>query len=307
MYKVLWIDDEHEDLEELIDDASLNKINLSPYASLASGMAELEQNYRAYEAVLLDAKFFAKDDDKVNTEDTGNAIEARDRINQLADKKKFEIFMLSGQHKKDPEALDGSFQKMFKKIYRKGNPEDLDELWSELKRACEEQPDVQLRRKYAGAFAVCKSRYYLGKSDDILVKLTNKNETGTLNEDDLNAMRKVLEELFPSLRKHKLIPDGLTSLNAAVQFLRGQPVYSTQVGGKIQIKRDEFPREIAQLLSGLVEVTQQGSHLLGLDNYLRRTQSNLIIKGCFFQLVGLLEWFKDYFDQNPQTLAYDYK
>ena len=55
-------------------------------------MAELERNSILYDGVLLDAKFFEKEDDFPDTEDTDYVHRAKERILQLP--KKFDIHIL---------------------------------------------------------------------------------------------------------------------------------------------------------------------------------------------------------------------
>jgi hypothetical protein len=94
-YNILWIDDEHETLSGTKGRAKRNGINLIPFKSLNGGMSELERNYPFYDGVLLDAMIFENEDDVKGTEDTYNVHRAKERLLQL--KKKFEIFVLTGQ------------------------------------------------------------------------------------------------------------------------------------------------------------------------------------------------------------------
>ena len=106
LYKILWIDDEHEALTGFIGRAKRNRIKLIPFKSLNSGVNELEMNYPQYDGVLLDAKFFENENDQPGTEDTSASFRAKERILQLP--KKFEIFVLSGQ----AEAYENNTYKM---------------------------------------------------------------------------------------------------------------------------------------------------------------------------------------------------
>ena len=113
-YNILWIDDEHETLSGTKGRAKRNGINLIPFKSLNGGMSELERNYPFYDGVLLDAMIFEYEDDVKGSEDTYNVHRAKEQLLQL--KKKFEIFVLTGQ----AEAYeDKTFKKAFTKVYKK--------------------------------------------------------------------------------------------------------------------------------------------------------------------------------------------
>src|SRR5690606_18643107 len=153
-YNILWIDDEHETLTGTKGRAKRNGINLIPFKSLNSGMDELERNYPFYDGVLLDAKFFENEDDIKGTEDTYNVHRAKEQLLQL--KKKFEIFVLTGQ----AEAYeDKTFKKSFTKVYKKGSDDEIDRLFVDIIKAASSQTDTQLRHSYRRVFDVCTEKY----------------------------------------------------------------------------------------------------------------------------------------------------
>ena len=62
IYNILWVDDEHEDMPAFKRSALDFDLKLFPFKSLDAGMAELERNLILYDGVLLDAKFFEKEE-----------------------------------------------------------------------------------------------------------------------------------------------------------------------------------------------------------------------------------------------------
>ena len=63
-YKVLWFDDEHETFELDKEKAILQDVQLIGYTNSDEGGDELRQNFKDYDAVLLDGLFFNEKNQK---------------------------------------------------------------------------------------------------------------------------------------------------------------------------------------------------------------------------------------------------
>src|SRR5690554_5319122 len=219
-YNILWIDDEHETLTGTKGRAKRNGINLIPFKSLNSGMDELERNYPFYDGVLLDAKFFENEDDVKGTEDTYNVHRAKERLLLL--KKKFEIFVLTGQ----AEAYeDKTFKKAFTNVYKKGSDDEMDRLLQDIKTAAANQKDTQLRHAYKRVFDVCTEKYIGEYAGLDLLKLLKESDKLSLNG-QFNTIRKIVEDIFIGCNKFQLLPDEFVrpsvSLNESSRFLSGK-------------------------------------------------------------------------------------
>ncbi|MFD2939706.1 hypothetical protein [Flavobacterium notoginsengisoli] len=301
VYNILWIDDEHETLTGTKGRAKRNGIQLIPFKSLNAGMSELEQNYPFYDGVLLDAKFFENEDDIEGSEDTDNVHRAKEQLLQL--KKKFEIFVLTGQ----AEAYeDSTFNKAFKKVYKKGSDEDIERLFEDIKNAAANQEDTQLRHSYKRVFDVCNEKYIGEMSgQDILNLLKVNDETNIDNH--FNTIRKIVEDIFVAFAKFNLLPSEFVSpsvsLNESSKFLAGKSpdgVFFTEKG--YQHKEEaHLPKQIAFYLRNILSVTQAGSHRSEIDSFVKSLKTSFLLKSVFFQLLDVIVWFKTYVDSNPKT------
>lgn len=300
-YNILWIDDEHETLTGTKGRAKRNGINLISFKSLNSGMDELERNYPFYDGVLLDAKFFENEDDVKGAEDTYNVHRAKERLLQL--KKKFEVFVLTGQ----AEAYeDKSFKKAFTKVYKKGSDEEIDRLFSDIKVAAAKQEDTQIRHNYKRVFDVCTEKY-IGElaGQDILNLLKVNDETNI--ENHLNAIRKVIEDLFIAFNKFNLLPAEFVTpgvaLNESSKFLAGKGTDGSRFTekGYQHLEESHLPKQIAYYLRSILSVTQDGSHRSKIDWHVKTIKTPFLFKSVLFQLLDVLVWFKIYIDSNPKT------
>lgn len=300
-YNILWIDDEHETLSGTKGRAKRNGINLIPFKSLNSGMDELERNYPFYDGVLLDAKFFENEEDVKGSEDTYNVHRAKERLLQL--KKKFEVFILTGQ----AEAYeDKTFKKAFTKVYKKGSDDEIDRLFSDIKIAAATQEDTQIRHCYKRVFDICTEKY-IGElaGQDILNLLKVNDETNIDN--NFNAIRKIVEDLFTAFSKYRLLPIEFVTpgvaLNESSKFLAGKSADGSLFTekGYQHLEETHLPLQIAFYLRSILSVTQAGSHRSGIDLHVKTIKTPYLLKSVFYQLLDVLAWFKMYVDSNPKT------
>jgi hypothetical protein len=296
-YNILWIDDEYETLGGTIGRAKRNGIILHGVKSRNGGLEELKKNYYRYDGILLDAKTFENEDDVRGSEDTLNAIRAKDEINSL--QKKFEIFVLTGQ----AEAFDDkTFHKVFENVYKKGVEAEMERLWADLKAAADRQPDTQLRHDYKNVFELCYPGY-IGESleEDLLyvLKIDEAPKFGPY----FNSMRKVVEDLFIAFSRHGLLPEEFVnptvSLNPSSIFLAGKWKSTHQFNFE-HLEGTYLPEHIANSLRNILSVVQPGSHRSYVETYVRKSKTPYLLKSVLFQLLDVLVWFKYYLDSNPK-------
>jgi cold shock CspA family protein len=265
-------------------------------------MSELERNFHFYDGILLDAKFYENDDDVAGSEDTDNVHRAKERLLQLG--KKFEIFVYTGQ----AEAFeDKTFNKAFKKVYKKGSSDERDRLFNDIKIAAATQEDTQIRHSYKRVFDVCNEKY-IGElaGQDILNLLKVNDETNIDNH--FNAIRKVVEDLFIAFNKFNLLPKEFISpsvaLNQSSIFLAGQEQYDiTDAVYKRykHLQETHLPKQIVFYLRSILSVTQPAAHRSEIDLFVKTIKTPFLFKSVLFQLLDLLAWFKMYVDSNPKT------
>lgn len=299
-YNILWIDDEHEGMLGFKGDAKFNDIQLVPYKSLNDGVSELKKNHPIYDGVLLDAKFFENEDDVKGSEDTDNVHRAKEELLLLP--KKFEVFVLTGQ----AEAYeDKTFNKAFKKVYKKGIDDDIEQLFVDIKTAADQLKDTQIRHEYNRVFDVCTERYIGETAAHDLLELLKYNgcDTGKFNQ-----IRKIIEDVFLAFNKYDLLPSDFiqpkVALNQSSKFLCGieQDIRTSDIYIKhILNKESVVPTQIANYFRNILSVTQDGSHRAKVDTYVSTIRTPYLFKSVLFQLLDVLVWFKIHVDSNPKT------
>lgn len=299
VYNILWVDDEHEDMPAFKRLALDYDLKLVPYKSLEAGMAELEKNFVLYDGVLLDAKFFEKEDDSPDTEDTDYVHRAKEHILQLP--KKYDIHILTGQ----AEAFDSNvFKKAFKKVFKKGISDDEDALFNSLKVNAEGQLDFQIRHEYKRVFEVGDDKYLGSKINESLINLLKQaKEINDFEQtkDSLLPLRKIIENSFDRLFELGLIPEEIykAGLNPTVKFL-----CNNKNNSGFSVTKKFMHPSIAYFFDNLVFITQDSQHdkkglKLNVDEYITNIKSPYLFKSLVFQLLDYLIWLKQFIDENP--------
>ena len=301
LFNVLWIEDKHEELTPTKGRAKNNGIKLHPFKSRKAGLKELRNNLEFYDGVLLDARCFENEDDTEGTEDTQHSIDALQEINRLD--KKFEIFVLTGQSE---EYIDGSYKKMFKNVYEKGNNKHFVELMERLKESAQNLPDTQLKIKYAPVFQLTNAGILSAQSNTRLLNLVKYLEGEIeLDVNELTPLRKIIENLFTYLTEVKLIPEEIATergaINKSSRFLAG-------IDDGYIFNDELIPALISENIHRLLNITQDGAHgdgalNLKVDQYLASTNKNYLFKSCIYLLFDILSWFGENIQEHSSTEA----
>lgn len=304
-YKVLWFDDEHESLEGIWREARDADIDLDGVSSAEEGIRILENNYDAYDAVLVDGLFHSKKGmsgrgyNPVAAGDVGRKLSALE-----VNKGHIPTFLLSGQ----PDFRDnvnGIIQTLgYDRFYDKN--ENLDELWKNLKKAADDQPNTQIRHRYQRVFEVC-TKQYIGETSatDLLDMLKLLDTSGNYRETKkfFGAIRQIMEDLFIACNRIGLVPNAFMPASAALnetgRFLGGQ----REVRG-YGLEPDVVPRVVGDLIDAILKMTQPGSHRAGVDAHLAIVQSSYLLQGVAYMLMDVLLWFRDFVDAPPAKPLY---
>jgi len=305
MYKILWIDDEHEGQHGLFRNARQASIELIPFKSYKSGIEELEKNYQFFDGLLLDAQILENDSDDPKTADTKFVHRLKERILMLP--KKFEIFVLTGQ-----SSAYGSdeFSNAFPNIYKKGVERDVENLFLRLKKSADMQIDTQIRHEHTRIFEILEN-YEPQSSKHILDILCSVRNKVTFFDDSLyfTQLRIILESMFRKANEIGLLHDAIISrgdervnLTDASLFLAGQDTRHCEV----RCKKVHFPKIIADNVKNFLFITGGASHTSNVDltkhidvqNY-RITMNTPYLLYCLtFILFDVLIWFDEYSKHN---------
>lgn len=303
MYNILWIDDEHEDYIPFKGQAKRNNISLIPFKSLNAGMDELKKNYSFYDGVLLDAKILEHEYDEPGTEDIKYVHRAKEQLDQLSEKKKFEVFVLTGQ----AEAFGNkTFRDMYLKVYEKGVDDDITQLFSDLKDAASNLDDYQLKHQYNNILKICDDKY-IGKNQfervfSLIKDIDNKygiEKTGDL----LTPIRKIIEVLFCRLGELGIIPNEILDANG---WINGSSRFlADKDDNYIHLSNFIHPL-LSENIHRILKITQDASHGEGelkyrVDEYLQNNSCDFLYKSTVYLLFDILMWFKDFIDNNPDV------
>lgn len=293
MYKILWIDDQHEEYNSLKGQFKRNDIQLEGFKSLNAGLNELETHYQFYDGVLLDARFFENEDDANGSEHTRNIHRAKERLLQLP--KKFDVFVLTGQKDVYENAM---FNDAFLNLYNKGDENDIIKLIAALKKSADNQIDTQLRHQYKDVFDVLTPDLFGEKHNKTLLSIIKNNKP---QYESLNELRKIVESIFEIYAQYGIIPENILNdsghINGSSRFLADTHDKYKWI--------DETPIHplIQNILKNQLKITQDGSHgvrtSLIVDEYIKKEfNTGYLYKSVLNSTLELILYFGNYLKNN---------
>lgn len=298
-YNILWVDDECND-KEMIQfqvDAEGEGILLNGFTSFEEAFEILESKITFYDAILLDGMFFEKKDQVVGSEDEVGIGMAIAKINEIKSKKAFPWFVLSAKDKFTKG--NNSFLAANKaRCFDKTNPNDVVELFKEIKKAADEQGDTQTRHRYQRVFEVCSEKYIgINASNDLLSILKKENAEKAFSDPVLyfTPLRKIMEDLFSTYNKFGLLPDVFikpVALNETSKFLSGA------IEKGYQLDKPVFTKVVSDYVRSILAVCQPAAHRAEIDEFVAEVNTPYLLLSITYQLLDVLIWSKNYFDKN---------
>jgi hypothetical protein len=199
---------------------------------------------------------------------------------------------------------DNTYKKIFSNIYRKGIDRDIEQLFVDIKKAADNQEDTQLRHKHRRVFEACTEEYIGYKTSNDLLQLLKLNDDSDL-ENNLNTVRKIIEDLFISFNRNGLLPDVFVkpsvSLNPSSIFLSGSKNNRDDAWAQfIHNEETHLPAPISSTLRYILAIVQSGSHRSEVDRHLQEVKAPYLFKSILFQLLHIITWYKMYIDRRPK-------
>jgi len=306
-YKILWYEDEPEINEGFSILAETKGITLQVCKTSKEAIIELEKNYKSYDGIILDIIGYNKSNKE--TTDTQGFYNLKTKIDEIRLKKYLPTFILTGQEdKKENKDFDntiGLIPKYFKGI-------DQNKLIDDIILECGKLEDTQLKHKYSKAFQICNEKYLNNESEILhLANILEEENSQVLNKDAFTSIRKVMEKLFIKLHEFGVIPNKINDdgiLNQKSYFITGTH--------KEFILKQQFhiDKSAAFLITTLLKITQDGSHIISrenalkIDDFVTSQQTQHLLKSSIHILFDILIYFKEYIDKlenSTETILYE--
>lgn len=301
-YKVLWFDDEWEELEEISENALDLDIELIGVSNASYGLSILQNDLMNYQGVILDGKFYmdsTKTGDEINDDAFGEVarflhdIHARGGV--------LPWFILSGQptfvHEVNTSVkLLGISSYGNGKVFDKNKDEDK-ELFKLLVEAIDNTPILRAIVKHRLVFHTCEEKYLGDQKDRLFEIIKNLELQESKNSEDLfTPLRKILERMMGRLADLGVIPESLT-LNELKYF-------SIKKHKGYEFHGDIFPPLIAHLFNSVIDVIQDACHLkddlrFKVDEFVHGSGTAYLYQSTALTTLDLIVWFKSFVDDLP--------
>ena len=300
IYKVIWFDDEHENFQPYKDEAILNNVQLIGYSNSDEGIPELRNNYKEYDAVILDGLFFKVEGQKGTDIDQTAFGEVAKTLNEL--KAKGVIlpwFIYSGQPsfvKDKNDLLEVLKDKTFAngKVFDKSKDEDFVELLKEIKLESDLNPIRKIKVENPEAFLPFDSGIIDKIYEHLLIEVITAYQNHDYRKMNLNIQRDLLEAIYKSLNNpipciHVSFFDNTRNnkpnLEWCTRFMEDRDTNGHKLNKAV-------PQSIKSAFRKLKESTSEYSHLS------EEVELKLPFLSNTFLLMEILEWLPDFIQTN---------
>lgn len=310
-YRVIWFDDEYEELHLLKQQATINGIYHVGYTNAEEGIKELEKNYRDYDAVIIDGLFFRKKGQSGDAKNNGALVDVFRLLDQIREKKIIPSFILSG----DPSYTKtiNPFAEQYKenKVYNKQYKDDLESLWEDIKEEANKQDDTQIRHQFHDFFIACVFLQIEPVFQHYLIDVLKCVKFSNVIDEMLYyaQLRKIIELVFRRAEKHGLlhsrcIQRGEVNLSESSLFLAGEQ--TKHLG--VRCLKKHFPKIIAEKVKDIIFTTGAAVHTeqediknsrLSLEELRKTNNTSYLLYSLTFQLMDVIIWYKQYEESNP--------
>lgn len=314
-YNVIWIDDEWDTSGKSFIQIceKRHKIHIKAFKTRREGMDALEQNFKFWDAVILDAKAFNNSSTK-ELADVDGLYEAMRQIERLKLKRHIPYFVLTRQ----PDLMDDRmFEKSVGKFYKKDS-EGKNKLISDLKDEVGKSTRHQLKALY---YDVMERLYSLDieAGEDILNILEAMHHQDQHPDfepvNHYTKLRKILEWNFREANKYGIIPDeciedGIVNLNQSCCYLCGLNCDHIHLRYGDESKKESIvPKHIKDMMFLVLYLGNVKSHTAILPNddidrlerYLKDEVRNslYLIFSLALQICEITMWLGRYIDKHP--------
>lgn len=301
-YKVIWFDDEHERFQPIKDEAKLEDVQLIGYSNSKEGTPELRNNYKDYDAVILDGLFFKEEGQKGTDIDQTAFGEVAKVLTELKAKGiVLPWFIYSGQPsfvKDKNDLLEVLKDKTFAngKVFDKSKDQDFKELLAEIKKAADSNPERIIKINNPEIFSIFEEGILTDEVESQLMSLFKKpfyNDRAELKA-ILTNIRSVQESVFLKLEGINILPKNLTFINK-VKHLSGN---KNAANGWNPTTNEYQTSEIENLQKWIYLTCGTYIHHLEQAHYTGSVISNYAVQSMFSGLLELLLWFKKTYKEN---------
>jgi hypothetical protein len=301
-YKVIWFDDEHVNFQPIKDEALLENVQLIGFSNAKAGIPELINNYKEYDAVILDGLFYRTAEHSGTDIDQSAFGEVAKVLSDLkAQNKIIPWYVYSGQRSfvKDKNILvdilrDNSFANG--KIFDKNKDEDFIELLNEIKKAADRNPERIIKVSNPSLFSIFENGLLSDEVESQLLYLfrnplpNNKSELKAI----LTNIRSIQESIYVKLEGINVLPKNL-SISNKMRHLSGNKKREENWNETSTIYQTN---EIENLHKWIHITCGTYIHHLEEQHYDGYMISNYAVDSLRTGLMELLLWFKKTYKEN---------
>jgi hypothetical protein len=301
--KTLLIDDEEGFYNSLKNKAAARSINLVYKKSLQEGLEALRVD-KSIRGIILDGRGFIDANQTKGSESTNFVYTAIKEISLLEQKQNqyYAKVVLTAWMDQLKEGLSGQVE-LFDKKTISYNQDELDRLFSQLRKSVEGSDDLKILNTFRDVFQII-GEPYLDHSQE--VKLINILKALDLSKFDnnFNEVRIFLEIIWNRLNKEdlQLLPhnlfhlDGRPNLQYILDFLKGKEVYkwNKENNEKDILHPRLFVERIPPHINDCMEYIKEIGSAISHDY--KPNYNHYSYQASVYALLEIILWLKEFID-----------
>lgn len=304
---VIWFEDRHNKdqwkaFKRLARD---NGIDLYAYEDMESGVKAVQDNPDKYDVILLDANFQENQQNKIVEQKY--SLQTWKTITKTISKE-FDFFVYTGEQK---TINDQTFNEYFeydkkeRRIFYKGDDEEIERLFTALKNSAVNQPIMELKSKYKEEYLAYSNSNLGLERDDLFLKVAKflSEQDADISKSDL---RMIVEDILESFIRIGLLSENVYKskghLTGSIYFIRGEHNYY-----KFNSKyKTRLHYSIAPALELLIKSCGADSHKSSDTNYFSKRTLAEVLFQTLSALAKMYNQIKN-IEENKKTWKPNYK
>ncbi|KMQ70815.1 response regulator [Chryseobacterium koreense] len=288
-YKVFWVDDEHQSLFNIRQMAIDEGIELIAFDNAETAIADLKENFLWYDAAILDGLFYnIAVEEGIATRQTA-LMNVVNSLKDIRPKKHIPWFILTGKEniKNENDFIQSEGKEDC--VYDKLDNNQIQKLYTRLKNEADHQFETQLIHKYQDSFEIFDFHLDKDTKYDLLKILTKLYSESTIEFDDYNSIRIILEKLFNKLKYLNIISPDIKSLNGCSLFLNCRH-------NEFEFSKKIIHPVIGELIFRTLNIAQDGSHSgeklsFRVQEYCSKYNAKHLYSSIVHSLLEILSYF----------------
>lgn len=302
MYKILWLDDEHETLEDIKENCLLADIKLIGISNAKDGIKAINEDHSNLDGILLDGMFFNTPDQSGDPNDSAFGEVAITLSNLKSQGIILPWFVYSGQKnfvKERSSLIEFLTTQAYAngKVFDKNNDEDFVELCAEIIKSANSQAFTKARHNNPVLMSIFQLGYLPEVVENNVLDLlvTPLPSSNSELKSILTNIRSIQESCLLKLQSVNVLNANLNTFKKRMNHLSGNASHASNWQPTSNVYHT---KDIRNLQEWVYHTCGTYLHYLEEQHFDGYMISNYAVESLRAGLFEILIWFKKTYEEN---------